>query len=891
MTAVYNIGFNEYIVNYSSDDESDDEVIDYLSTSETETASDSLPSIAESTEDETPKSQDNCILQASLHRLDNIRQLVVGMRDSSVDVQRPYSSCPSIIESTPTTSSDNQATESTSSPSSYRPKSWSGDCAEITPKSGHQLSDGENETGGRQSPLMFMSKIGARFDTPFKVPKRALFFRKRKDSDELMQEPHITAQDLGGEPILGLMIEGEPESWAEAVPSHVMSALNDKKQIERQAHIYEFIMTEKHQCRFLAIIRKVFVDCLERQYMSRYKDRLFPQLAEMTALHSKFLKKLRLKQQENQIVDSIADILIEFFTNYADKLVSLYGDCYSNNDRALSLIKTHQAEDQRFADWFKYKESNTLLKRIELNGFTTSVSHRLTKYPLLIEAQIKLAANDDVEREKLEVAKKLVTDILKTVNAQVAKRSEEDRRLEDIIKRIDSKSSAKFNNSEFRKSDIMDMNRRLKFEGQAILVTGSQDNSKSHDVMVIVLTDVLVFLREYQQKYTFFAPENNTSVVSLAKLLMRVDASDPNMIYFISTDTNSPGMYKLKIQQSDDTAKWMQTIQEAANACQLKESKADVTLDTEQQLFETKRANIREVITKMRKADNDHAILLNEKVRLQATYLMAADDGNTVQLDRVRVFLEELGTYTELITDNCDTDEISKRVLDIIQEIAQLAANLYKAANGGEMSEPQTPNQLQDNAYDIVLQLSHHLHTILCIVNQQMTTIANLNSQLKAIRDNKKATGDHELEILRNKIQAEKNDWMKRKSQEEKELLDQKHQLDQLEAKLLAEQKDIEQQRDQLQQMQTQSPFVRNGSIYGSCTANSPYTDLRRTDKRRSSTTKISPTHLRRAKNASKTFLTNIRQQLPFKLTYSPKIEAAKHEAARLEAAKHAGRS
>lgn len=79
-----------------------------------------------------------------------------------------------------------------------------------------------------------------------------------------------------------------------------------------------------------------------------------------------------------------------------------------------------------------------------------------------------------------------------------------------------------------------------------------------------MLTDCLLFLRETgretSQKYTFFSPDNKAGVVSLHKLLIREKASDPRIIYFISTDTHSPEMYELKIQQPKDKTEWMKTI-------------------------------------------------------------------------------------------------------------------------------------------------------------------------------------------------------------------------------------------------------------------------------------------------------------------------------------------
>lgn len=48
----------------------------------------------------------------------------------------------------------------------------------------------------------------------------------------------------------------------------------------------------------------------------------------MNLIHEiRFLKKLRLKQRENHIIDSIADILVDFFSALsAQKLKSAYGE-------------------------------------------------------------------------------------------------------------------------------------------------------------------------------------------------------------------------------------------------------------------------------------------------------------------------------------------------------------------------------------------------------------------------------------------------------------------------------------------------------------------------------------------------------------------------------------
>lgn len=47
--------------------------------------------------------------------------------------------------------------------------------------------------------------------------------------NEFLHEPHITAQDLGGEPILGLMVENECDLWIQYVPSNVKRSLKEKQ--------------------------------------------------------------------------------------------------------------------------------------------------------------------------------------------------------------------------------------------------------------------------------------------------------------------------------------------------------------------------------------------------------------------------------------------------------------------------------------------------------------------------------------------------------------------------------------------------------------------------------------------------------------------------------------
>lgn len=102
-----------------------------------------------------------------------------------------------------------------------------------------------------------------------------------------MSEPPIGPHDLGAEPILRVAIE-EHDSWSPSVPKEVVKSLKDK-QVKRQEHIYEFIMTEKHHCQTLLVMQKVFVDSLQRHFSHLNLERIFSRLPELTDLHTGYV--------------------------------------------------------------------------------------------------------------------------------------------------------------------------------------------------------------------------------------------------------------------------------------------------------------------------------------------------------------------------------------------------------------------------------------------------------------------------------------------------------------------------------------------------------------------------------------------------------------------------
>lgn len=72
---------------------------------------------------------------------------------------------------------------------------------------------------------------------------------------EFMTDFPLTAADLCSDFSLGLH-ESEPDSWSPYVGKDISKKLKEKE-VKRQEHMYEFILTEKHHCMTLLVMQKV----------------------------------------------------------------------------------------------------------------------------------------------------------------------------------------------------------------------------------------------------------------------------------------------------------------------------------------------------------------------------------------------------------------------------------------------------------------------------------------------------------------------------------------------------------------------------------------------------------------------------------------------------------
>ncbi|KAK6643517.1 hypothetical protein RUM43_005027 [Polyplax serrata] len=539
------------------------------------------------------------------------------------------------------------------------------------PKFGYWVLDecqviNEEDQNGHHDPLRYQDDVG--------LPL------------EFLEIP-VTVAELDTDPFLGLE-DREPESWTPTVGKEVLKRLEDKE-IKRQEHMYEFILTEKHHCLTLRVMQKVFVEGIRKYFhLGAIVDRMFPRLADLTEIHFKFLYLLRQRQKVSPVIETFSDILLEQFSgSCADKLKSAYGEFCSHHSDAVGIYKYYSDNDRRFGEFVRQCQQNPLLKKKGIPECILFVTQRLTKYPLLIEALIKSTKENKIERERLQKALSLVKEILVEVNAQVAEKEKEDRKLE-IYNRIDAKSFTVRRGIKFKKSDILSDNRKLKFEGTAMLMQG---RSKMQYVLVIVLSDVLFFLQDNNSKYSFFTPDNKTGVVSLQKLLVREKAGqDSKGIYLISSHPAEPEMFELKVHKPKDKETWIQAIRSAVQSCPEEEEEEGAVLSNEdrQRIWEAKQSHIRQISDILRQKTHEQALILEEKMSLQLKLLAASGLTN----------VPEPPSYCHLVSENADTSSVWKKVISAVQEVSQLASSLY--ASGTNLSRSvSSVGERQSDAY------------------------------------------------------------------------------------------------------------------------------------------------------------------------------------------------
>ncbi|XP_064449783.1 rho guanine nucleotide exchange factor 2 isoform X12 [Mirounga angustirostris] len=418
------------------------------------------------------------------------------------------------------------------------------------------------------------------------------------------------------------------DSWSLAVDSSFLQ--QQKKEVMKQQDvIYELIQTELRHVRTLKIMTRLFRTGMleELQLEPGLVQGLFPCADELSDIHTRFLSQLLERRRQalcpgstrNFVIYRLGDLLITQFSGpSAEQMRKTYSEFCSRHTKALKLYKELYARDKRFQQFIRKVTRSAVLKRHGVQECILLVTQRITKYPVLINRILQHSHGTEEERQDLTTALGLVKELLSNVDQDVHE-LEKGARLQEIYHRMDPRAQAPVpGKGPFGREELL--RRKLIHDGCLLWKTAT---GRFKDVLMLLMTDVLLFLQEKDQKYIFPALDK-PSVVSLQNLIVRDIANQEKGMFLISA--TPPEMYEVHTASRDDRSTWIRVIQQSVRVCP---SREDFPLiETEHEAY------LRRIKMELQQKDQALVELLQEKVGLFAemTHFQVEEDGGGLTL-------------------------------------------------------------------------------------------------------------------------------------------------------------------------------------------------------------------------------------------------------------------
>ncbi|XP_012519981.1 PREDICTED: rho guanine nucleotide exchange factor 28 isoform X2 [Propithecus coquereli] len=417
--------------------------------------------------------------------------------------------------------------------------------------------------------------------------------------------------------------EFEAESWSLVVDPSFCSR-QEKNVIKRQDVIFELMQTEMHHIQTLFIMSEIFRKGMKEELQLDHStvDKIFPCLDELLEIHRHFFYSMKERRQEscadndrNFVINQIGDILVQQFSEEnASKMKKIYGEFCSHHKEAVNLFKELQ-QNKKFQNFIKLRNSNLLARRRGIPECILLVTQRITKYPVLVERILQYTKEGTEEHKDLCKALCLIKDMIATVDLKVNEYEKNQKWLE-VLNKIENKTYTKLKNGHmFRKQALISKERTLLYDG---LVYWKTATGRFKDILALLLTDVLLFLQEKDQKYIFAAVDQKPSVISLQKLIAREVANEERGMFLISASSAGPEMYEIHTNSKEERNNWMRRIQQAVESCPEEEGGRTSESDEERRKTEARVAKIQQCQETLTNQDQQICTYLEEKLRIYA---------------------------------------------------------------------------------------------------------------------------------------------------------------------------------------------------------------------------------------------------------------------------------
>ncbi|CAG8443691.1 6434_t:CDS:10 [Acaulospora morrowiae] len=254
----------------------------------------------------------------------------------------------------------------------------------------------------------------------------------------------------------------QDNTWSGTVPKEIQDTV-DKEEKKRQEIIFETIYTEEDYIKDLDLLENLFKKGLRDAtppiipptQLDDFIQAVFFNVFKIRAHNQKMLERLRKRQKENYVVQSIGDIFcdssMEFGNDYVD-----YNGHFPIADHAIKTMKMRNPEFKRFLEDCSRKPE---ARRLDFRHFVQRPTTRLQRYTLFLEQIMKHTSNDNPDKGLLEGALQTVRNLCKDSDSRVHDAEQRLKILELETKLI------KKNGDPCTELKLMDINRQLLFKG------------------------------------------------------------------------------------------------------------------------------------------------------------------------------------------------------------------------------------------------------------------------------------------------------------------------------------------------------------------------------------------------------------------------------------------
>ncbi|XP_043934305.1 A-kinase anchor protein 13 [Protopterus annectens] len=412
--------------------------------------------------------------------------------------------------------------------------------------------------------------------------------------------------------------ELEAESWSQAVDGKFVRQ-QKKEVVKRQDVIYELIQTEMHYVRTLKIMSDVYSKGMinEVHLEAQTVDKIFPCLETLLDMHAQFFARLMERKKEsavsnnkNFLIKKIGDILLNQFSGAsAEEMKKTYGKFCGHHNEAVNHFKELYAKEKNLQAFIRRKMSSTLVRRMGIQECILTVTQRITKYPVLLQRILQYTKENEEDYEALTKALSLLKEVIAAVDSKVNE-YEKKSRLNDIYSKTDSKTIMRMKTGQmFARQDLI--RRKLIHDGPLILKSAT---GRLKDVLGVLLSDVLVFLQEKDQKYVFASLDHKATVMSLKRLIVREVAHEEKGLFLISVGDKNPEMVEVYTNTKEERNNWIQLVQQTMSTIGKDEDEGIPSESEEDRRLLEARA--REMRDQLLEKDKNIMALLEEKEKI-----------------------------------------------------------------------------------------------------------------------------------------------------------------------------------------------------------------------------------------------------------------------------------